>query len=353
MRPERWWYGTEQLERAVRGALTPAEAVFASAVRARNALYDRGILRAHPAAIPVVSVGNLTVGGTGKTPVVADIVGRLLRHGARPAVVLRGHRGGDEAILHRWLNPGAAVMIGGDRALLVARAAAAGCDVAVLDDAFQHRRIERALDIVLVSAEQWSAGQMRMLPAGPARELPDALVRATTIVVTRKAASPEAAELVSAELGCIAPYAARAIAALIPARLQRSQPVAGAVRGASGAAAPAGSLDPAALAGSRVLAVAGIGDPGSFFAQLRALGGEVTPRAYADHHAYTAGDVREIVALARSHNYVVTTQKDLVRLLARWPAGAPPLWYVSQVIQWADGAGIVAGALRAVLERRA
>jgi len=178
---ERLWYGDDPAARAARAALWPAERLFGAAVGLRDLLYDAGWLRTEPTAIPAISVGNLSVGGTGKTPVAAWIARGLADRGAQPAVVLSGYAD-DEPRVHRLLNPDVPVFAGADRVRAIADAAAAGARMAVLDDAFQHRRACRVADIVLVNADRFS-GRARVLPAGPFRERLDALHRATLVVV--------------------------------------------------------------------------------------------------------------------------------------------------------------------------
>src|SRR5690348_7442624 len=134
----------------------------------------------HDPVLPTLSVGNVTVGGTGKTPVAAWIAAELIDRGARPAIVLRGY-GDDEPLVHARLNPDVPVIVAPDRLEGIARAAASGADVAVLDDAFQHRRAQRTADIVLVSAERWTRTP-RLLPAGPWRESLRALRRTSMIL---------------------------------------------------------------------------------------------------------------------------------------------------------------------------
>src|SRR5256885_2670878 len=111
---DRLWYGTDRLARAARVALAPAERVFAGLSGLRTLLYDAGWAKRATPAIPVVSVGNLTVGGTGKTPVAAWIAGWLRAHGAHPAIVLRGY-GSDEPAVHRELNPDVEIILDADR----------------------------------------------------------------------------------------------------------------------------------------------------------------------------------------------------------------------------------------------
>ena len=141
---ERVWYGEGWSERLARAVLAPAGWSYAAVVAARNALYDHGLLRSRPAAIPALSLGNLTVGGTGKTPIAAWAAARLATAGARPAVVLRGY-GDDESLVHARLNPGLVVVTDADRVRGVARARELGADCAILDDGFQHRRIRRCV----------------------------------------------------------------------------------------------------------------------------------------------------------------------------------------------------------------
>ena len=152
---ERIWFGDDRSSRAARAALVPAERVFASIAGLRTLLYDAGWVKGRAASIPVVSVGNLTVGGSGKTPIAAWIARWLLDHGARPSIVMRGY-GEDEPLVHRTVNPDIEVVTGADRFAAVDEAARRGADVAVLDDGFQHRQLFRDVDIVVVSADQWT-----------------------------------------------------------------------------------------------------------------------------------------------------------------------------------------------------
>jgi len=149
---ERIWEGNGVPERVARAVLFPFEELYRGVVAVRGQLYDRELLGSIHSSIPVISVGNLTVGGTGKTPVANWIAGTLREHGAKPAIVLRGY-GIDEILVHRELTPGLPVIAAKDRAEGIGRAAAAGATVVVLDDAFQHRRAARDADIVIVSAD--------------------------------------------------------------------------------------------------------------------------------------------------------------------------------------------------------
>ncbi|MBW8771569.1 MAG: tetraacyldisaccharide 4'-kinase, partial [Gemmatimonadetes bacterium] len=151
---ERIWFDGSAPARAARLVLAPPSWLYASIVRMRGALYDRNLLlHVHRAALPVLSIGNLSVGGTGKTPLAAWAAKRLLASGATPAVLLRGY-GDDEPLVHAALNPDVPVIADPDRVAGARKALAAGADCAILDDGFQHRRLARVADWVLVSAEQ-------------------------------------------------------------------------------------------------------------------------------------------------------------------------------------------------------
>jgi len=334
---ERVWYGDSSGARLGRAALWPAEQLYTAAVRLRGAMYDRGLLPIRAAPIPVLAVGNITVGGTGKTPITAWAVTQLRERGARPAVVLRGY-GGDEPLVHERLNPGVPVVCDPDRVRGAQTAHTAGADCVVLDDAFQHRRLARTADWVLVSAERFAC-TMHALPAGPLRERPAALARATLAIVTRKTASvdraSEVADRIESVVGTPAAVVYLTPDALIDARDGTSR-----------------TLD--ALRGARVVAVAAVGEPDAFFAQLRDLGThDLRAVAFPDHHAFTAADVAQLVHSAAAADAVVCTLKDAVKLAPQWPAWAAPLWYVSQRAEVERGAHHLDASLALVLAARA
>ena len=315
------WTSSSLAARMARGALMPASWVYAAVVAARNAAYDNGWLRSHELALPAISVGNLSVGGTGKTPVSAFIAARLEERGFKPAIVMRGY-GRDEALVHARLNPGVPVVIAADRVRGAAEARAMGRNVAVLDDAFQHRRAKRDVDVVLLAADL--AGPVRPLPAGPWREPLTSLARASLIVVTRKSASPVRARELLAHARRFAPNTGGAIVHLAADRL---------VAWLSGE-----FLDLATLRGKTVLATAAIGNPRAFAAQLTEAGARVEIAAERDHHAYSAADAVGLARRAAAADIVVCTLKDAVKLGPVWPHEAPPLWYLSQRVVVESGA---------------
>lgn len=326
---ERVWFGDDHVAAVSRAVLLPAERLFGGLVGARDVLYDAGWLATHAVAIPAVSIGNLTVGGTGKTPVAAWIAAGLAARGARPAIILRGY-GDDEPLVHKTLNPDVPVVIGADRVEAVARAAAAGADIAVLDDAFQHRRAQRVADLVLVSADRWTGGT-HLLPAGPWREPLTALRRASLVIVTRKAAPEATVEEVNRRVAEVAPGIPRVSLHLSPGELV-------AVSGEGRETQPLSELQ-----GRRVHAALSIADPAAFVAQLRSLGARVTSSEFPDHHQFKAEDVAVVLREGEGGDKeavrFVCTLKDAVKLGPLWPRLGPPLWYVSQRVTVERGVG--------------
>ena len=336
----RVWYGRGVSPGVARALLAPLGWLYGAGVRARGALYDANVLRAHDVALPALGVGNVTVGGTGKTPVASWIARRLRDAGARPAIVLRGY-GGDEPLVHRLLSPDVEVVVDADRVRGVAEAARRGADVAVLDDAFQHRRARREADVVLVSAEQARA-PTRLLPAGPYREPLSSLGRAAAVIVTRKSAPREEASDVAERVRrsrnvptAVVALALDALCAWSPAGGSRAEHALG------------------ALTGERVLAVAAVGDNEAFFAQLAAAGADVERAPFADHHAYSPEDVAALARRAARVSRVVCTLKDAVKLGPLWPDPGPTLWYVSQRVIVEDGGDVLDRILARLLDARA
>ncbi|HEY2026437.1 MAG TPA: tetraacyldisaccharide 4'-kinase [Gemmatimonadaceae bacterium] len=333
---ERVWYGDRLSARVVRAVLAPASWMYGAASAARNALYDRGVFGVQTPAVPVLSIGNVSVGGTGKTPMTAWAAERLRRVGARPAIVLRGY-GDDEPLVHRRLNPDVNVVVDADRVRGVLAAQAAGADCVILDDGFQHRAIARHADWVLVPAEHAMNGN-RLLPAGPLREPLSALRRADVLVVTRKVASHDQAMGIARQLASHLRTEATAVCLLAPDGL---------VDATTGQHAPLSWLD-----GRRVVAAAAIGAPDAFFAQLRAVGARLDEQSFSDHHAFDARDVARLVRRAAGTDAVVCTLKDAVKLAPLWPRIGPSLWYVSQRAVVEHGERTLDASLAIVLAAR-
>jgi len=295
---------------------------YGGAVRARNRLFDLGVLRQEKVGCPVVSVGNLTVGGTGKTPMVILLAGMLRDRGMRPAVLSRGYGGkstsdvlvvsdgrqilagpeeaGDEPVLIARRLKGIPVLAGAKRALTGRYARENfGVDVMVLDDGFQHRWIHRDLDIVLLDSRQ-PLGNGLLLPRGPLREPPAALVRAGVIVFTRSEDST-------------GPSMDKELSGILSGRpVLRTR-----IRPTKFVGADGTELPLSFLARKKVFAFAGIAQPDSFRQTLEGLGGVIAGfRAFPDHHRYTAEDwgrIEHDAGLVRA-DLVLATEKDLVKL---------------------------------------
>jgi tetraacyldisaccharide 4'-kinase len=315
------WNGRGKRARATRAILAPAEALYRATITARGAMYDWGIFRAEEFSIPVLSVGNLSVGGTGKTPLAAWFARRLFEKGAKPGIVLRGY-GGDETMVHRRLNAEIPVIVSADRVRGIREAIAQGVDLAILDDAFQHRRASRDVDIVLVNADEWT-GAPRLLPAGPWREPLRSARRADLVIVTRKTADKSTVEDVKRALAAAAPQVPIAVAHLAPGELRST--------------ATGQTLPLQALVGADLTAIAAVAHPESFFKQLTDLGAVVRPYSFPDHHAFTRAEADWLSAQSSNSDFVVCTLKDAVKLESLWPAEAGSLWYVSQRVRIEDG----------------
>jgi len=320
--------------RVARAVLMPAELAFGVISTARSSLYSSGVFTVHPTAIPALGVGNLTVGGTGKTPLAAYFASRLQHAGAKPAIILRGY-GEDEPLVHRTLNPGIPVVVSADRLAGADDAKRAGCDVVVLDDAFQHRRAGRAADVVLVSADGWREHR-HLLPAGPWRERLTAARRASIVIVTRKAASLDRADFVAEVVRQMVGVPCAVV------HLHASD-----LREASGS--QTATID--ALRGQSVLAISAIGDPAAFDEQLAAHGALVTPVRFRDHHRFTVNDAESLATTATRYDRAVCTLKDAVKLGPLWP-GPSPLWYVSQRVVVERGDDAVDAVLETMLLAR-
>jgi tetraacyldisaccharide 4'-kinase len=299
--------------------LIAAAGAFRAAIAVRNLWWRR---MARRAGVPIVSVGNLTVGGNAKTPFTLYLASRLRERGLEVAIVSRGYgaiasraratlvadrgdlkippdQAGDEPAMmaRRFAGPiaiarrriDAIEMLTRDRRL----------NAIVLDDGFQHTRLARDLDLVLVN-DQRGFGNRRMLPAGPMREPLGALKRADAVVIVSFGGGLPSA-IRPAEMKRL--MRGRVFRARVGAR--------GLVHSENGQ----WRETPAVLAGRRVLAVSGLADPSAFHAMVREIDADlVGVIEYPDHHAYTSADWQAISAAAREVDIVVTTEKDLVKL---------------------------------------
>ena len=327
---------------AARAAMATLEPAYRFAVAARNGMFDLGLRRPVRLPMPVVSVGNLTTGGVGKTPMVAMLARRLVDMGRSPAVLLRGYRAidgiSDEAVLlAEELGPAVPVEANPDRVAAAREVLArdSGVDVLLLDDGFQHRQVARDLDIVLVDATE-PFGFGHVLPRGLLREPARAIRRADTAIVTR-------ADQVDAE-------ALEDLDRTIE-RLGGRRPVAHAVCDWTELVDQNDQTQPPdVLAKSRVLAVAGIGNTAAFVRSVeRHAGALVGELEYPDHHAYSRGDVDHVLTRARQvgAEAVLTTAKDWVKWRGiGWPAEVGlPAYRPTMRIELVDGADEVARLL--------
>jgi tetraacyldisaccharide 4'-kinase len=315
------WRGRGTRAQVTRALLTPLELLYRVVVSARSALYDAGVFPAEEFSVPVLSVGNLTVGGTGKTPVSAWFASQLIERGITPGIVLRGY-GGDETLVHERLNPQIPVVVASDRVRGVRTAIAKGAGAVVLDDAFQHRRADRDADIVLINADAWT-GEVRLLPAGPWREPLRAAQRANLIIITRKTSALSEAQDLRTTLE-------KKLAGIPIATLHLSP-------GELHSTATGQTLPLHAVEGADITAIAAIAHPEAFFKQLTEIGAIVRPHSFADHHTFTRAEARHLAEVARESDFVVCTLKDAVKLDRLWPAEAGSLWYVSQRLRVEDG----------------
>ena len=294
--------------------------VYALVIRMRLFLYQNGVFSQLSLPCPVISVGNITTGGTGKTPTVIEIARILQRHGKRAAILTRGYRRkaeipnyvatpdadvrqvGDESLLMLQKLPDVPVIVGSQRYISGQLALKRfQPDVMLLDDGFQHLQLRRDLDLVLIDATNPFGGEY-LLPAGFLREPLDHLRRAQAFVITR-----------SNEVHDVAP---------ISRRLQQIAPDASIFTGihALDVIRPMASSSPVkltSLRGKRVLAVSGLGNPQSFHALLSGHGLHVVSHLdFPDHHWYTTKDIERIrqIAAQEKIDAIITTEKDEVKL---------------------------------------
>jgi tetraacyldisaccharide 4'-kinase len=354
---ERPWPG----QRVLLAPLGAAEWVFRAGAAVRSALYSGGVLPAARAGVPVISIGNLAVGGAGKTPAAIAVARRLVARGRRVAVLSRGYgavrsdarvvadgarvllsaeEGGDEPVLIARRLPGVAVLCG-PRRIEVARLAAGslGVDALLLDDGFQHRALARDLDVVVLDAAN-PFGNGHLLPRGPNREPRAALRRAGLVWLSRTdGAAPAALELLRAmarEATGHEPVESRHAAVdVVDGTLTRS-------------------FGLGALRGERVHLVCGIARPGAFRRTVEALGGEVVAeRRFPDHHRFSDRDIRGVLGGGQGRDaagWLVTTEKDAVRLSPE-TAAHPRLRVIRIEAEILAGEAILERALDAAVAR--
>jgi tetraacyldisaccharide 4'-kinase len=323
--------------------------LYGQLARARRGWYERRPTSRRHLSRPVISIGNLSVGGTGKTPLVAALAHWLVERGERPAILSRGYArrdrtaepavvsdgtrvlldvfaAGDEPLMLARAVPGASVVVGADRFVSGRRAETAlGATVHLLDDGFQHVQLARDLDLVVTAAGALAGDHV--LPKGRLREPIDALSRASVLVVV--GADDEAAGDEARRYG---------VPRACGARRQLGTPV-----------TVDGGVPPP---GARIVALAGIGQPAQFASALSAAGWEVVAScAFGDHHWFTPRDLEAAARTVAAHDAwgVLTTDKDAVRLepLGALPCAVARVPLTLDLPQWHVIADAVAGVLAA------
>lgn len=342
-------------------ALAPFTWLYGAGVWVRGCAYDIGLAGRSLISVPVISVGNLSAGGTGKTPLVEYLVRMLLEENRRPAVVSRGYRrkGSGTVVVSDGTSILADARTAGDEPSQIARkfreavvvvdevkarasrvaVEALHADVIVVDDGFQHRALRRDLDIVVVDSTK-PLRSMRLLPAGLRREPIGALGRAGVLVYSRCADASHRHEEFNEAGGAV-----RACMQTLPVRC---------VRVGDGAASPV-----SVLGGKKIAAFCGIGDPESFRRLIEAAGGTVVAfQTFSDHHMFTEHDIEAVrkSAEAARPDLFLTTEKDAVRILgdpsvaAALPAGTCFLEIEVRIVR---GESELRDRVRAVLDRGA
>jgi tetraacyldisaccharide 4'-kinase len=298
----------------LRQALWPLGLLYGLVAGVRNWTFDRGLRRVHRLGVPVVSVGNLTVGGTGKTPTVQWLCELARARGRRPGVLERGYGAApgaplnDEGAMLQRRLPWLLQRQAPDRVAAGRQLVADGADFVVLDDGFQHRRLHRDVDLVCLDARE-PFGNGQCLPAGLLREFRPGLRRAGIVLLTR--AGGLGAGEIAARIERV-----RALARQPQLPVYASEhAVRDVVREPAGEVLPA-----AALQGRRAVLVAAIARPAAFAATVAALGVEIAHEfRFRDHHRFTAGQLQTVAAAAAARDaLILTTEKDSARLTG-WP----------------------------------
>jgi tetraacyldisaccharide 4'-kinase len=285
----------------IKGVLRVLSWFYAAAIKIVDLAYASGMRRAHKISVPVVSVGNISLGGAGKTPFTLFLANYFSDTGKKPAVLIRGY-GDDEKRMFRDELPDVPVFVGQDRVSNAAAAVKNGRNVILLDDGFQHRRIARDVNILMMDAGSLF-GRGSLFPRGVLREPLSSLARADVLVLSKvdKLDTDKKEEAI------------RKLKTLAPGKLvvtARHKPVF--LNDVTGAVYSAESLN-----GQTVCLASGIADPDYFAFEVKKLGADIAMRLdYADHHDYSQRDIDKIHSAVNGRNIekIVTTKKDYVKM---------------------------------------
>ena len=333
-------------EKLLYSALKFAAACFSAATATRNWLYDKSILRANRVDVPVICVGNLTTGGTGKTPLVVWLCNVLAKKGLKCAILTRGYKAqqdgfADEPAMLAKAAPEAKIIVNPNRSAAAKKAIEKfSVDVLIMDDGFQHRKLARDVDIVAIDATE-PFGYGKLLPAGLLREPVKSIKRADAVVITRFNQSlPEHIAEIEDRIRNINPNIvfARAIHKPVSARLMKGAEI---------------SFEQ--LREKKIFAFCGIGNPDAFYSTLKELRlNVIASKTYNDHHNYTEDDVAQICEQARylEADIIISTQKDWVKTaLLSLEKFDIPFAYLIVELEFVEGEGTIAGLIEKTLSK--
>lgn len=338
-KPETQW------EESLMDGLHLASKVYSAGVRARAWAYRQGVFRRISVDAPLVSIGNVTVGGTGKTPLTIYLAQRLCEQGRKPAIVSRGYlkegrglvvvsdgrrilagrrQAGDEPYMMARALPEVPVIVGPNRSLAATVACGRfGPDIVLMDDGFQHLKVQRDLDVVVIDASD-PFGNGMTIPRGILREPPNHLRRADLLVLTRTDQT-DALDTLRAHLTELNPKAPIVESVHEPTALMHYQ---GHV-----------DLGLGTLQAARIVALSSIGNPKAFQRTLRSLGAEIVDAwNLPNHHIYRRAALGDLIDRARHLRVdaIVTTEKDMVR----FPPGFAfniPMWILGVTLRISSG----------------
>lgn len=324
--------------------LVPLSWFYGLAIAIRHQAVRMGVLETAKSPVPVISIGNLTTGGTGKTPIVIEVARGLIQAGKTVVILSRGYgaaepvayaraldpKHGDEAYLIQAQVPEAIVIVGRDRVHTLNRALEDyRPDFVLLDDGFQYLRLQRHLNILLIDGSLLF-GNKHLLPAGPLREPLSALSRADLILVTKQVdqAAMQAVE------SWVAAHCKKPRPTVLPVPFQAS--------GLKPLQFTQNRMLLESLKGRSIVAFSGIAQPERFEQDLKQLGAQLIKHfRFSDHHVYTADDIARLIAVMENNRekqpLLITTEKDLIKVATLIPTAWQPFVYTLQMRPALDG----------------